>query len=138
MAQNPAAAYGRDVACVEDADEFFTDIEGLGVVMQDAIHRITTDSVAGDSEEAFDWGYDCRRLLGMPADELAAMPPILVEVLTRDDRIDSAEVTLTATTTRGLADIEIAVTCTTAAGPFSFVKSVLDLTGADLGGTASL
>lgn len=132
MAVNNPAAYGRDVRCVVDADPLMSEVVGLDVVVQDAIHRITTDAVRGPGGE--DFGFDCTRLLGMPTGDLAALQPTIAEVLQRDTRIDTADVTLTATTTNGLADVIIKATCTTALGPFSFVKSVLELTAADLEG----
>jgi hypothetical protein len=117
---------------MSDADEMFSTATGLDVVKQDAFHRLTTDNVVGEGGDG--WGFDVRKLLGAPVSMLVATQPVLVEVLTRDERILSAEVTLTGTTTRGLADVRLEVNCTTAQGPFRFVKSVLDLTVSDLEG----
>jgi hypothetical protein len=73
-------------------------------------------------------------LLGKKQTELTRLGPVLAEVLTRDPRIQTADVRLTATNRRGLADVQITCTCVTEAGPFTFVKSVLDLTLGDLEG----
>ncbi len=139
MAVNLAASYGRDIACLRDSDDLFTEAVGLDVVRQDAFHRITTDNVLGDdgtgSLVIVGWGFDVRRLVGMNASKLAAHQPILSSVLTRDPRIDHADVTLTPTTTRGLADVQVRAVCTTALGTFPLViKSVVDLDPADLVG----
>lgn len=140
MAQNPATSYGRDIACVADADALFTEAIGIAVVRQDAIHRITTDDVLGDdgtgSFVITGWGFDCRRLLGLPTGRLAAHQPILSEVLTRDPRVQSADVTLTPTTTNGLADVLLVARCVTELGPFEIIKPISLLTTSDLVGQA--
>lgn len=128
MATN-ASDYGRDVLCVLDADELFSDGVGLDIVRQDALHRITTDDVLGDDGTSsiliVGWGFDCRRLLGLPASQLAAYQPILSEVLTRDPRVLSADVTLTPTVTNGLADVALRAECRTVTGQtFSIVGPV--------------
>lgn len=119
MAANAATDYGLDIGGVSDADELFSEVSGLALVRQDAIHRLTTDDVLGPGGQG--WGYDCRRMLGMPLGQVAAMPPFLAAVLQRDERIQSATVAITPTTTRGLSDLAISASCTTAAGPFDLV-----------------
>jgi hypothetical protein len=130
MAVNPAQYYGTDIACINDADELFTEATGLQVVIQDVIHRITTTSVLGPGGD--DWGYDLRNLLGATTKELARMQPTITEVIQRDDRIETADVTLTATTTNGLADIDVRIECTTALGPFTLTSPLSELTTLDL------
>ncbi len=130
MARNPASSYGIDIACMRDADSLFTSATGLDVVKQAAFHRVTTESVLGPGGSG--WGFDCRRLLGMPASKLSTMQPTISEVLQRDDRILGADVSLTQTTTRGLADVRLKATCITAEGPFDLIMNVLDLTVGDL------
>lgn len=126
MAKNAPSSYGKDIRCYTDADALFSTVTGVDLVKQDAFHRITTDSVLGPGGDG--WGFDCRRLLGMSTRVLAGMQPFLSEVLQRDDRIQSADVTLAATTTRGLADVIIKAACVTEEGPFELVMSVQDLT----------
>lgn len=132
MATQPATNYGRDIACITDADAFFTDVTGLGCITQDAIHRLTTDDVLGPGGDG--WGFNVRRLLGGSTSALAGMQPVLSEVLQRDPRILTADVTLTPTVTNGFADVLISVVATTALGPFSFIKSVQQLTASDIEG----
>lgn len=130
MAVNPDNQYGLDIACVDDADELFTEVSGVNLVAQDMIHRITTDHVLGPGGD--DWGYDMRNLLGAKTEVLARMQPTVTEVIQRDERINTADVTLTATTRNGLADIDVRIECTTAFGPFTLTSALSDLTTFDL------
>ena len=130
MSKNPDEYYGRDLACISDADELFSEASGIAVVVQDAIHRITTDHILGTN--GIDWGYDCRRLLGAKQRELTLAQPTIAEALTRDDRIESADVTLTQVTTDGLIDATLDVTLYTAFGPFSFTTALSEITTLDL------
>lgn len=134
MAQNASLAYGKDIACIKDADDLFTDATGLDLLRQDAIHLVTTDDFLGPGGDGR--GFDVRNLLGMPVSKLASFQPVLSTVLTDDDRILTADVTLTATTTRGLADVIVAVACTSDLGPFDFTFSVLDLTTSNFEGAS--
>lgn len=127
MAANEPEAYGVDIRCFTDADPFWSTATGLESVRQDAYHRITTDDVVGPG--GVGWGYDCRRLLGMPAGQLPAQQALIRAALLRDERISEADVTITTTTrTGGQVDVVLTIRCVTAAGPFDFVVSVLDLT----------
>jgi len=135
MAINPSSSYGRDVRCLLDCDELMSAVEGLGVVYQAAFHRVSTDSVLGPGGDG--WGYDARRLLGMNAADLPSYQPIFAEVLTRDPRIDSAEVSLTPVLVRGtMVDVEFHAECETAEGPFALVFNVADLSSARIEGQA--
>lgn len=133
MAINDPEEYGVDIASVVDADVLFSEAVGLDVVRQDAIHRLSTDNILGPDGDG--WGYNCARLLGMPSTQIAGMPPVLSEVLLRDDRIESAAVSLQEiTSTAGFRDVLVRAECVTAAGPFSFVKPASALTSDDLEG----
>lgn len=138
MAFNEPAAYGKDLRAVFDADALFSTAEGVDVVYQDALHRLLTDDILGDDGTGSlvieGWGFDCRRLLGLNASRLQSHQPILTEVLTRDPRIQSAQVSLTPVRTNGLEDVEIVARCDTALGPFTIVKRILELQAADLVG----
>lgn len=138
MARNEPLAYGRDIACVFDADDVWTEVIGVALVRQDALHRLLTDDILGDdgtdSFRKVGWGFDVRRLLGKSDSELASFQPVIAEVLQRDPRVLTADVTLTATTTDGLSDVLLDVKATTDLGPFSLVRSVQDLTAGDLVG----
>lgn len=125
MAINPSADYGKTLRCNTDCDELFSTIEGVGAVEQDQKHRLMCDDVLGPSGDS--WGFDCRKLLGLPASELAKFQPVLVEVLTRDDRVLGASVLLTATITNGMADVALDISCETTLGPFALTTTVLEL-----------
>jgi hypothetical protein len=65
----------------------------------------------------------------MTEEQLDAEQPVIADVLARDDRIDFADVVLTKTRTNAqLDDVTMKVTGHTSEGPFSFTKSVLELT----------
>lgn len=110
--------FGTDIRCVFDADEILSSASGLDVVYQDQVHRLLTDSVLGND----DWGFDVRRLLGLPQAVALQYGPILEEVLTRDPRVISVSVVLTFTKRTGA--LAVAVVGRTAQGPFSFVIRV--------------
>ncbi len=120
--------FGRDLRGVADSDTIFSEAVGLEVVRQDAIHRLTTDSILGDdgtgSEVIEDWGFDVRQLLGASSLNLVSYQPLLVAVLLRDPRIEIADVELE----QDGDDISISVRCETAEGPFEIVSSVSELT----------
>lgn len=127
MASNPAADYGTDLACVYDAGDDFGTVTGLDLVRQDAIHRLLTDSVLGPEDDAADWGFDVRRLLGAPNASTSTIGPTLSEVLTRDPRILTADVTVDVDD--GGLGLTVSATCTTALGPFDLVLPISAVTG---------
>lgn len=129
MAVNPPEFYGRDILCMDDADPFLSDGEGLAILRQDLYHMITTDNILGPDGDG--WGFDCRRLAGMPTNQLPGMQAILQEVIGRDDRVDRAVVLLSSVTTEGFADVLIDIAVYTAEGPFRLTKRVSELTLSD-------
>ncbi len=132
MATNPATDYGLDIQCINDADELFSEVEGIQVVAQDALHLLLSDDFLGPDGDGL--GYDCRRLIGLPDSALIVLQPTLEAVLKQDDRILTATVLLTPTRNNGVSDVTIKAICETAEGPFTLTKNVSDLTEADLNG----
>jgi hypothetical protein len=131
MAENPAQDYGEDIACVVDADELFSEAEGVDVVQQDCIHVITQEDVLGPGGDQR--GVDVRKYIGAKQTFLTSQQLIVSEVIERDDRISHADVILTAiVSSNGLADVQIQVSAMTDFGPFSFTKNVSDLTATEL------
>ncbi len=128
MAQNPPANYGLDIPCVMDGVPLLSTTVGLPVVYQDAYHRVTNDDVLGPG--GVGWGRDVRRLLGAKTSTLAAEQVMFAQVLQRDQRIQSATVTITPTRRAGgLADVRFVAVCVTAVGSFDLViPSLLDPT----------
>ena len=140
MSHNAPELYGRDVRCMSDANALFTDAQGLEVVRQDVFHRLTQDDILGDdgsgSLRVVGWGFDVRRLLGADSRTLAATQPLLVEVIMRDQRIESAKVMLTPIVHNGLADVRLEITAKTALGPFTLIRNISEITATDLVGQA--
>jgi hypothetical protein len=131
VAQNPALNYGVDIACVEDADELFSEVSGIPLVVQDMIHRITQKSFLGPNGD--DRGIDVRKFCGAPQQDLTRAQPEIIEAITRDDRIQSADVTLTYTEgPDGTADASLRIDGVTALGPFSLVSQLSTLAAFDL------
>lgn len=130
MAENPAQAYGSDIACIVDADELFSEAEGIDVVAQDCLHAITQEDFLGPGGDGR--GIDVRKFIGAKQAFLTSQQLIVAEVIERDDRISHADVILTAIESNGMADIRIDVTAFTDEGPFSFTKNVSELTPAEL------
>lgn len=127
MAVNPTASYGYDVACYQDADAAWSAASGTDLVRDDAFHRVTTTDVLGPGGNS--WGRDCRDLLGMPVHLVPRQAPAYVDVLTRDERVLSAVVTLTPITLPGgQAEVIFDAQCMTDEGPFSLVFPVSQLT----------
>lgn len=137
MAINTPSSYGTDIACVDDADAFWSTVTGLPVVYQDAYHRVTTDDVLGPG--GVGWGRDVRHLLGARTGTLEAERTRYAAILQRDERIQSATVTITATRRAGgMADVRFEAVCVTANGPFTLViPSILDLTAGIIEGQAT-
>lgn len=133
MAINSASDYGLDVACLADADELFTEAEGLAVVVQDCFHLLLSDDFLGPGGDGL--GFDCRRLLGLSTADLKGLEAILSNVVERDDRVLRASVTLTSVQRGPIADVDIKIAAETEAGPFEQTKSVLELTADDLNTT---
>lgn len=130
MAQNQAQDYGIDVACVVDADELFSEVEGIDLVAQDALHAITQEDFLGPGGDAR--GIDVRTFMGANQSVLTSRQPIVAEVLERDDRITHADVVLTEITTKGLSDVLLDITCFTEEGSFTLTRKVSELTATEM------
>lgn len=144
MSTNPAEAYGKDVRCFDDADALWSDVTGLGVVVQDVYHRLTNDSVLGSTEEAVNpdadnWGFDVTRLAGMSIDDLASMPPVISAAAQKDPRVATCDVSIQSKRVVGgrFYNVILTVICTTALGPFRLVLGINDVTVAILAGASA-
>jgi hypothetical protein len=95
------------------------------IVRDEVFHRLTTDSVLGESDEAASFGYDVRQRLGarMTDDDVMALGPLLSAVLQRSGRIETADVKCARTPNdNGLLVLGIGVTVTIVTGDtFSFL-----------------
>lgn len=148
MSANPADAYGKDILCIDDADDLFSDVTGLAVVAQDCYHRLTNDSVLGSidgeppNEETDNWGFDVTRLVGMRSDKIPGVTPQIAAALEKDPRVKTAEVIVKPERFRApngqLFDLTLAARCTTPLGTFTLVLGISDVTVAIIGGSPSL
>lgn len=90
--------YGRDLDCVSDVTEAFTETEPespLGIA-QAALRRLTTPR--GSLPDDRDYGFDLRAYAnrGVSVAELRGLALSVVGEVTKDDRIADAEAELTA------------------------------------------
>ena len=119
--------FGTDIRCIKDADELFSEVSGVDLIIQDAIHRITCDSVIGPGGDG--WGKDIRREVGKPIREVEKLSGLYSDVLMRDQRIDKVNVSITAVKHGdGTADLLVSVDGDSAFGPFKFVRMISELT----------
>jgi hypothetical protein len=136
MAHNAPATYGLTISTRDDADEFFSTVDGIEGIAQDLYHRFTNDTVLGPGGE--DWGKDVTKFAGMPAAQLARRGILLQTVAEQDPRIDHADCKVSAAQInfRGtLYTGKIDITCYTALGPFRRVFGFNASTVADITAT---
>ncbi len=111
------------------------------ILRDEVFHRLTTDTVLGDSEDAASFGYDVRRRLGarMTDEEIAGLGPLLSSVLQRSGRVDSADVIVTRVATTGpLLSLLIAVSVVAITGEtFSFLFKLTGSTFEQVGNSGS-
>lgn len=122
--------FGLDLSSLEDIDETRT-VTGVELVAQDTYWRLQTPRGAGILEaDAPTYGIDLLGLIGSAdtAADAASLPGRIQSALTDDDRIASAEVTVTRTTAGPAVAYDIAIRCETAEGPFELVGTVADAT----------
>lgn len=125
--RNEPSVYGYDVLCMSDADELLSASSGVALVVQAVFHRITTDDVLGPGGDG--WGFDCRRLLGMPQHQIQALLPMLSEVAGRDERVLNSVSVAAEFTANGDSTFSTVLTFTgeTTLGPFRLVVDVTSL-----------
>lgn len=99
-----------------------TILSGVDVIAQDAAHRLTEDNVLGPNGDGS--GFDVRKLIGMYQPALTKLAPIVASALLRDDRVLTADVSLTSVDTNGLLDVLLVAKCMTAEGPFEIASLV--------------
>ena len=98
----------------------------LETVKQMAFHKLTTDNILGPGGEG--WGFDCTRLLGSRAADLASKRAVLASLLQDDDRVEKATVTFTDLTAGSLRDLRVDVHLDTVNGPVDLSFSALNKT----------
>lgn len=116
--------FGQELSSAEDLDETRT-VSGVELVAQDARWILLTPQNSGIlQEDAPAYGFDLGEEIGaaVTPSQMAALPDKIRNALTNDDRILSAETTITRVDDGGPAiAYDIAIHCTTAEGPFDLV-----------------
>lgn len=131
---------GITFACTTDFTARFAVATSDEQILRDEVlHRLTCDSVLGDTDEARGFGLDVRQNLGarMSGDDPAALGPTLAAVLQRSPRIDAADVIVTSLpSTTGMLALQFAITVTAVTGvTFTFLFRLTGATFEQVGTT---
>lgn len=123
-------AFGRDTSCT-DALRSGRFVSGARLVAE-AIYRrlITPRGMLRGGEGEADYGLDLMGLIGRTtsAADRAALPGVVAAEVRKDERVDTVDVRVTSTVHGPTTAYDVAISCTTAAGPFELVVRVSDLT----------
>jgi phage baseplate assembly protein W len=116
--------FGSDLDCTDDLTAEMREVSGPIVLAQNIYRRLSTPR--GMVIDAPDYGYDLRTLLhkGMTPTQIAEIPGIVRAEVTKDERVEGADVQVTAYVDDAMT---LAIRCDTAEGPFSLT---LDVTAA--------
>ena len=127
---DPTVDYGYDTSCTDSlrTGRFST---GVRLVAEAIYRRLITPrgALRGGDDEA-NYGFDLVGKLGhtVSASEIAALPGQVESEILKDERIESAEVSVSSVTKGPSVSWTIAVSATTALGQFQLVLSVNDVT----------
>jgi hypothetical protein len=126
--------FGIDICLfsdTDDADELWSEVSGVALVRQDLRLRLQTDQLLYNATDlangleialdSADWGFDLNRLAGATTGTAANYQGRIKRVVLKDQRIQSADVTITEATSNGLTTLTITIACMTALGPFRLV-----------------
>lgn len=118
--------FGADVSIFPDLDPGFTPLTGPRVVAQAIARRLSTPR--GSLAFYPDYGIDVRDWVNetITRDRLAQFRRMIEAEIVRDERVLSGSASLAFNTQT--SDLQIAVTITTADGPFSLVLGVTAVT----------
>ena len=127
--------FGRDTSCLNGMRTGRL-VSGTRLVAEAAYRRLTTPRgmlLGGDDEQ--NYGLDLGNRIGSAStkSDAAALPGQIEAELLKDERIISADVTVEATTEGPATSWTITIECATAAGPFSLVLGIADVTVSLLG-----
>ena len=122
--------FGRDTSCTTEL-RTGRYAAGVRLVAESAYRRLTTPRgmLRGGADEA-EYGIDLLDMIGSvsTAKDAAALPGRISSELTKDERIETATVTVLETTEGSLKSCQIAVECITAAGTFTLQVGVDEVT----------
>ncbi len=99
----PNTTLGITFACFDGPDAMFRLAQSDREIMRDEVyHRLTCDTVLGDSDAAQSFGRDVRRYAGakMSDTDVKELGPALSAVLQQSGRVEFADVTVTRTKPR--------------------------------------
>ena len=127
--------FGYDTSCTTSLNtgRFAS---GVRLVGEAIFRRLTTPHgtlQGGDGEQ--DYGLDLLNLIGSATTDAAAaaLPGQIQAEVSKDERIDTVDVSVVASKSGPGVVFTIQIECTTAAGPFSLVMSVNDFSVALVG-----
>ncbi len=111
---SPNDRLGFDLWIGEDMDPSGRNATGRELIINGALHRLTTDALllAGAPDGYVEFGIDVRRWCGAAISQAdaSARGLLLVEVLQRDPRVETADVAVTVQRSGQLYDLTIDLT----------------------------
>ena len=111
---SPNDRLGFDLWIGEDMDPSGRNATGRELIVNGAIHRLTSDllPLVGAPDGYAEFGEDVRRWVGLALTQAqaSARGVLLVEVLQRDPRVETADVVVTVTRASSLYDLTISIT----------------------------
>ena len=127
--------FGRDLSCSDSlaSARFST---GARLVAESDYRRLTTPrGMLRGGEEDQNYGLPLTELVGTAstAASVAALPGLIRAELLKDDRHESVDVVVTATTSGPRAEYVVDITGNTAAGPFTLTIAASAVTTALIG-----
>lgn len=122
--------FGREMSCT-DAIRPGRYVTGVRVVGEAAYRRLTTPRGVlrgGENEEIY--GLDLTEMIGAmsSSDLTASLPGRIENELLKDERIESADVTIVSVIEGPTTTLTITVECVTAEGPFSLQVAASEVT----------
>ncbi len=130
-----ASSFGRELSCTDElrTGRFVT---GPRLVAEACYRRLTTArGTLRGSEDDQNYGLDLADFIGStnPRAAEASLPARIRNELTKDQRVESVDVGVLATTDAGLVTFTITISVHTAEGPFTLQVGVDDVTVSLLG-----
>lgn len=120
--------FGRDVSCTNTMRTGRL-VSGPRLVAEAAYRRLKTPRgmLRGGEAEA-DYGYDVTSLVGQGEDIIPAIPQILSSELSKDERIETVDVNVVASSDGPALRLTITIEGTTKEGPFALTLGVSEVT----------
>ncbi len=129
--------YGVDVWC-DDSLRTGRYAEGLRLVAQNCVHRLTTPrGMLRGGEDEENYGMDLPGMIGsiVGASDAAALPGQIENELSKDERVQEVTATVASSTVGPAVTWTVAIQVETEAGVFSLAASAVTVELVGLGGT---